>query len=374
MKNKKLWITVGVVILIVAIIIGIRIYQPEKEEDVIKIGAILPLTGPASTFGQYVKEGIDLAVEEINRESRSTILIIYEDSKNSPKEALSAYNKIVTTENPPVILAALSSVAKALAPLASKTNTIQLYVDVAAPGVADGLFTFRFYPEASGTAGTIAKFAAKYLKATKAAVIHINDEYGIASLEVFKKYFESFGSKVVFVETYDLLQKDFRNIFTKLKSLKPKPDVVYLNGYGPAFVTAVRQFKEMEVNIQLITDVALGLPENLKQAGKCAEGVYFVDGKISPVFINKFKHRYSKEPSSDAGYAYDVIMVLYKIFKENRMFTTNLIREKLKKLEKFPGMMGEITMKPNGDANLEFVINRVKDGKPERIEWEKEGL
>ncbi|MEM4358364.1 MAG: ABC transporter substrate-binding protein [Candidatus Pacearchaeota archaeon] len=364
MKNKKTLTIVAVVVVIVAIIVGINIYQSQKEPEVIKIGAILPLTGPAASFGQYVKEGIDLAIEEIITKSNMKFSILYYDSKNDPKEAVSGYNKMVLIEKPSVVIAALSSVASALAPLAISTNTIQIYVDVAKPGVADGKYCFRVYPEANGTAGVIAEFVANTLRATKAAVILINDDYGRASLDVFKRRFEASGGKVVFIESYQLLQKDFRDILTKLKSVKPMPDVIYLNGYGPSFVTAVRQIREQGIKIQLVADVALGLPENLKGAGEAAEGTYFVDTDMSPEFIEKFIHKYGKEPSSDAGYAYDIIKILYKIVQENPKLTSNYISEQFRSLKDFPGVTGLITMKPNGDAELRFVVKQIIQGKP----------
>lgn len=365
MNKRKIWLIVLAVIIIAAIFVGIYLTQkPSQKEQVIKIGAILPLTGPAASFGQYVKEGIDLAIEEINTKSNIKFLILYADSKNDPKEAVSEYNKMVLIEKPSVVIAALSSVASALAPLASSTNTVQIYVDVAKPGVADGKYSFRIYPEANGTAGVIAEFVTDSLKVTKAAVIHINDDYGMASLDVFKRKFEASGGKVVFVESYQLLQKDFRDILTKLKSVEPAPDVIYLNGYGPSFVKAVKQIKELGLNALLVADVALGLPENLKGAGEAAEGAYFVDTNMSSEFIEKFMHKYGKEPSSDAGYAYDIIRILYKIAQESPKFTSENISEKLRGLKEFPGVTGLITMKPNGDAELRFAVRQIIQGKP----------
>ncbi len=340
----------------------------KKEPETMKIGAILPLTGPASSFGQYVKEGIDLAVEEVNRESSIKFSIYYEDSKNQPKEAVSAYNKIVSLEKVPVVITALSSVASALSPLASKTKTVQIYVDVAKPNVADGNYSFRIYPEANGTSGVLSKFAAKQLLAKTAAVIHINDDYGIASLDVFKKSFASYGGQVVFSETYELLQRDFRPQMIKLKNIGPTPDVIYLNGYGPSFVSLIRQLKESKIKSKLVADVALGLPENLDQAGNAAEGAYFVDGKITPGFVEKFEQRYKKKPSSDAGYAYDIMKILYSVVKKKGKFSNTSVQEIFLNLKDFPGVMGKISMKSNGDADLEFVVNQVRNGRPIVVE------
>ena len=62
-----------------------------KEDEVIKIGVVLPLTGTAANYGIDTKKGIDLALEEINKVGvyGKRIDLIYEDDKCKAKEALS---------------------------------------------------------------------------------------------------------------------------------------------------------------------------------------------------------------------------------------------------------------------------------------------
>jgi len=376
MKSKRLWIAM---VVLLAVLIGIVVWQQQQpaqqEEKVIKIGAILPLTGPAASFGQYVKEGIDLAVDEVNKESQIKFSIIYGDSKTSPKEAVAIFNRMVEINKTSIVIAALSSVAGALKPLSIEKNTILLYVDVAKPGVADGEHSFRIYPEANGTSGVIARFIANELKAKTAAILYINDDYGLASFEVFKNIFELLGGRVVFSEIYNFIQKDFRNIFIKLKGVKTFPDVIYINGYGPSFAKAIKQFREEEYfkNCVIAADVALGLPENLKLIGEAAEGAYFVDANLSSQFVKEFKRKYNKVPSSDAGYAYDAIKIIYYIIKNNSIFTTDDIRQGLQNLTGFQGVTGTITMKENGDANLQFVVKQIRNGVPQVVSMYSNG-
>lgn len=366
---RKLWIIVGVIAIFVVILISIRLTQKSTpQKQVIKIGAILPLTGPGAVFAQYIKEGIDLAAEEINQKSRIQLRILYEDSKNQPREGVSAYNKLIMNEKPPVVIVALSSVAKALFPLAEQTNTIQVYIAVAIPGITDGKYRFRIYPEARGMAGVMARYSATRLGAKTAAVIYINDDFGRASLEAFKKEFEAYGGQVVFAESYELMQIDFRSQITKLKTIYPTPDIIYLNGYGPSYGAIVKQLKELRVKSQLTADMTLGLPDTLKQVGDAAEGAYFVDGKMSSDFINKFIQRYRKEPSSYSGYAYDIINILHIIAQHSKSFTPDSIRKGLLNIKGYHGVMGDISIQSNGDSNLEFVVKKIKNGRPELLE------
>jgi len=361
MKNKKILIPL-ILILLAVIIIGIITYPTKKEPEVIKIGAILPLTGSAASFGQYVKEGLDLALKEINKNEKK-FEIIYEDSKGKPQEAVNAYQKLINLENIKIVFAALSSVASAIGPLAEKTKVIQIYVDVVKPEVADGIYKFRFYPEASKTAGFLAEFAYKKLSSKKAAVLRINDDYGEASLSAFKERFENLGGKVIWSEPYEIGQSDFKNLVIKLKSLEEDLDVIYINGYGSSFVNAVKAVRTFIKDINIVADVALGVPENLSQLKEVAEGLYFVDGIMSEEFINIFKDNYGKLPTSDAGYAYAALKIISDIIKRSGT-SFESISNGLRSIKNYPSAMGSITMRDNGDADLEFVIMQVKGGIP----------
>lgn len=79
---------------------------PVAEEDVIKIGAILPMTGNAAIYGESMRQGAELATEQINKLNSKKVEIIFEDSKGDPKEALSAFNKLKDNTN--VVITAIS--------------------------------------------------------------------------------------------------------------------------------------------------------------------------------------------------------------------------------------------------------------------------
>jgi branched-chain amino acid transport system substrate-binding protein len=367
-NRRALIIGIITVAVVTGFVMRSRMSADDPQGQVLKVGAILPQTGAGAVFAQYIEEGIDLAVEEINANEQTQVKVLYEDSKNQPREGVSAYNKLVSTENPPVVIVALSSVAKALAPLAAQSKTTQVYIAVAIPDITDGQHTFRVYPEALGIAEVIAKYNAEKFAAKTSAVIYVNDEYGRVSLEAYKKRFGESGGSVVFAESYELQQTDFRAQISKLKEISPPPDVIYLCGYGPAYGTVVRQLKEQQVSSRLTADMTMGLSDTIRQIGEAAEGVFFVDGKVSPDFIRKFHSRYDREPSSYAGYAYDIIHLLHRTAKDKRTFTSDTVRDGLRKVENYPGAMGNITIWQNGNSTFEFVVKRIEGQKVKVVE------
>ncbi|OEU49737.1 MAG: hypothetical protein BA866_05775 [Desulfobulbaceae bacterium S5133MH15] len=361
--KKMTWLVIGIVIIAICVIVAVsKKGSVNKLRQTVRIGAILPLTGPGATFAQYIRDGIDLAVQEINTQSDPVITVFYEDCKNQPKVGIAAYNKLISTEKPPVTIVALSSVAKALAPLAEHSQSIQMYIAVAIPNVTDGRFRFRLYPDANGMAGVMAHYTAESLNAKKAAVLYINDEFGRASLDAYRNVFQKYGGTVIFSETYNLLQTDFRAQIAKLKDITPQPDVIYLNGYGPSYGAIIKQLKEQGVTVILTADMTLGLPNTLQQIGEAGEGAFFVDGKMSQNFVEKFDAKYSRVATSYAGYAYDIVNILYTIARTTDRFTVEVIRKGMHEIRNYEGAMGNITMGPDGDSNLEFVVKQIKNG------------
>src|SRR4051812_1358246 len=64
----------------------------------IQIGGLLPLTGSGANYGLYAKNGMDLAVDEINRAGGVTgkkLVVIYEDSQSNPATGVSGFRKLL---------------------------------------------------------------------------------------------------------------------------------------------------------------------------------------------------------------------------------------------------------------------------------------
>lgn len=330
------------------------------SKHTLHVGALLPQTGAGAVFAEYIQKGLDLAVEEINSREPGAIIITYADTKNDPKEGVSVFQQTVLTKKPPVVITALSSVTKAVATLAKPNNTVVIGTAVGLPGVTSpSEYVFRVYPEAHGLAGVIAKYAVSRFKT--AVVVYINDDFGVSGAEVFRKEFEKADGKVLLKEPYNLLEKDFRTQWEKIKALKP--DCVWVTGYGPAYSVIVRQMREANVPSVLLADMTLGLPVTLKNVQDGAEGVVYVDGPMKDDFIQRYKKKYGEHPTSYAGYAYDTIMMLDMVRMQVEI-EPGKIREGFSSIKNYDGVMGEISIQPNRDASLSFVLMQISSGKP----------
>lgn len=350
------------VLLAVAVLVGCGARQGNQADKALGVEAILPLTGPGAPFAAYIKKGLDLAAEEINSNGARAIEVVYDDSKSDPKEAISAFQQKMLTDHPPVTIVALSSVMKALGPLAKPNKTVMVGTAVSLPGVTDpSEYVFRIYPEANGVAGVIAQYAAKKYKT--AAVAYIDDDFGASAEKVFKASFEKSGGKVLMAEPYKPRETDFRSQWQRIKEANPQ--CVWVVGYGPAYSVLIKQMREAQVPSVLLGDMTLGLPITLKNVGRAAEGVVYVDGPMNPDFLAKYQRKYNEVPTSYAGYAYDILKIIKRA--SDRGQSPDQIRDALAATRDYPGVMGPLTILPNRDAALKFVLMQIKGGKPTRV-------
>jgi branched-chain amino acid transport system substrate-binding protein len=112
--------------------------------DTIRFGAIFQATGNNAAPGQYVRDGILLAVQEINKRgglNGSKLEIAFADSGSDPQTASDAFNRLENSLHPLMYLSYSSNVGMALAPLAEENHVVVLGLR---PGEHD--LTFPMYP------------------------------------------------------------------------------------------------------------------------------------------------------------------------------------------------------------------------------------
>lgn len=347
----------------------------KKQEKVIKIGAILPLTGSASVIGEWQRKGIQLATTEVNEKGGiegKQVKIIFEDSKLDPKEALNAFNKIHATTKAPVVFSCGSAVSNALLPVIDENKTVMLMIAVSLSGIADkSLYGFRFNVGSDDEAKVAVKFFTQKLKINTLAVIFINDEFGLGAYEVIKRNFENQGGKILYAEAYDNQTTDFRTQLSQVKSLSP--DVLYVIGYSKTSALAIKQAREMELKSVIMANMALTVPVYRKIIGEETEGIYYTTNLFDPItkdpkvkkFISSYQKKFDSEPSFFSAFAYDAAHILFQAI-ENKGYSNAKIQAGLLEIKDFPGVIGTTSILPNGD--VEYPVRVVKFEKENLVE------
>ncbi|MCK4655014.1 MAG: penicillin-binding protein activator [Candidatus Cloacimonetes bacterium] len=368
MKKSIIIVLAGLMILTFFIFIN----SCAKKEKVIKIGAILPLTGGAAKYGESAKRAIDLAVEEINSTGGikgSKIKVIYEDDQALPDKGVSAIQKLITVDKVPVVIGAMpSSVTLAMAPIAEKNKVVLFSPASSNPKITEaGDYIFRNDVSDIFEGGKMADEAWRRLKFRKIAVLYINNDYGAGIKDAFVYSFTILGGEIVVTENFEQGTTDFRTQLTKIK--QDDPEAVYIVGYKEQ-IQILKQFRELGLKSQILATIMLEDPEIIQKVGDSAEGAIYTYRAYDPnseqkeikEFVENFKVKYGIEPDNWAAQCYDALNIIALAIKDSG-YNSDSIKKALYGIKNFPGVSGLTTFDENGDVIKPIKLKTVKNGK-----------
>lgn len=297
--------------------------QPEAKPDVYKVGLINHLTGDAAAYGQSMKKGTDLALDAINGAGGIggvKVEVIYEDDRLNAADAQTAFLKLVQSDKTPVIMGSgASSISLSLCPKAQELKVVQISSISTAPSLKD-CGKYFFSAMASDTAqGPEWVKVAENLGVKEAAVMYINNDYGIGVKDTFIPAFEAAGGKVLISQPFELGAKDFRTEVLKVKATNPK--VTFIVDHVAEGSIVIKQAKELGMETQWVTDVSMVAKEVVDLAGAASEGVMGLraGSTLTPEYIafqETFKKKYNEEPTIWSDFAYDTMMLVAKAIEK----------------------------------------------------------
>jgi branched-chain amino acid transport system substrate-binding protein len=362
------------VVLISLVVLPLGCKKKEAQAKDIKIGATLPLSGDAAVWGNNTKEGIELALKEINNAGGALgkkIEVIYEDTQALPDKGVSAYRKLTQIDKVTAIIDdSVSSVTLAMAPLAQKDHVVILATGATAPKISDaGEYIFRIWNSDSYEGEVAADYAFDTLKLQSVAILYINNDYGKGLENVFRTEFIKRGGKIVASESFEQNSTDMRTSISKIKGANV--DGLYLVGYPKEIPIALKQAKELGLKASLIGTVAMNDPKLLEVAGEAAERLMFpypeeVSGKEVGHFKEAFKKTYGKEPGITADVGFDAVKMIARAISFSRGASGDDIRKGLNSLKDYEGASGVMTFDEKGDVHKPMGIQRVEG---QKFQW-----
>lgn len=311
----------------------------KADSDTIKIGGVFPLSGSVAVYGIEAKNGIELAIEEINAAggvNGKMLELVGEDDEGSPEKSVNVYKKLVTKDKVEYIIGSLTSgCAAAIAPLAQAQKVLMLAPAATLTSITEaGDYVFRacFIDPFQGTVG--GRFAAENLKAKKAAILYdIGNDYSIGLYENFKIAFEKAGGQVVAAESYSTGDKDFNAQLTKIKTANP--DVVYLPDYYGTVALIAKQLRAQGITAPMIG--ADGWDGIIDNAGdEVLNGFYsnhYAADSTDPRvvnFVKAYEAKFNSTPVSFAALAYDCVFLLKDAMEKSGKTDATTLKDTLK--------------------------------------------
>ncbi|MCX6715421.1 MAG: ABC transporter substrate-binding protein [Candidatus Taylorbacteria bacterium] len=362
LKKTSMWVA-GIIVVLV-IIAAVSASQKPTEIGPIKIGVFTPLTGDAAVYGESLKKGLTLAVEDANKDGvlGRKIELVYEDTHLDNKTAVNVMNKFISIDKFPIIIAAEGSGATTAAvPLADKTKTITIIPVASAASLKDaGDYVFRVIPSDDFRGLQLGKLA-NHLGYETAAIFYVNDDYGIGIRDLFKSSFTALGGQVVGMESFASGDTDFRSQLTKVKSVNP--DVILLAA-RKEFSVILKQLKTMSIVSKVLAPEILD-SDIIKASGSVGEGVVtlgFASTTDYIGFADKYKTAYGATPALYSDFGYDALGIIVAAIRDSGSVDSTKLKNDLYKIE-YKGATGLIKFDQNGEVMPKPLITYiVKNG------------
>jgi len=340
-------------------------------DKVIKIGGLFPMSGPGSYFGAQDKQGVELALEQLNKTGVNgyKFEVKYEDSSCSPLPATQAAKRLLDQFKPDVVIGEeCSDATLAVMPIMEQAKVPLLNAGSSAIKITDpgNPWTFRIMPNEVMQGVDIATKAYKQLNARTAVLLHENTNAGIGNANVFAETFTKLGGKILADIGFGRDVNDFTSIATRVAGLG-KIDVIptyTLEGQGLKITQALAQAGVVKggggQTIQLGT---IWLPFGFEQkAGKAAVG-YIRIVQFDPTdkrdvvrkFIEAFKAKYNQDPTHLNAHAYDQVMLIADVVHRGAKDAQS-IRDGLAATMNFSGVTGSVEFdKTNQNTKMDTI-------------------
>ncbi len=282
----------------------------------IVFGVSGPLTGPSAEYGQYWKEGFDLALEELNAAGGvggRQVELTWQDSQSDPKQSVPIAQKFVADSSVLAELGDFSSGASmAASAIYQQAGMVQFGFTNSNPEFTRGgdhmwstSLTQEFYQTYSAQ-----WIAARY---QRISLVYLETDWGRNSFDIFKASAVEAGLEIAYESPIQPDSEDYRPVLIKARDAEPQA-VVHL-GYGPDGARVVRQLRELGFTGQFLG--GQNTPQFLEAAGEAAEGTIIIEnfliGNESQEvveFNTRFTAKFGHDPSTFSAYSYDALNVL----------------------------------------------------------------
>lgn len=369
--SKTLKIVIGIIVLVLivgGIWYGVNKQKP-KEEQALKIGVILPLSGSASYYGGQAQKGLEIARSELEAKYPNLkFQVYYEDSQYVPAKGVDAYNKLRNVDNINAVIPLASHVAIAIQSLANKDKVLEMAMaSTSGKYSTPDDYAFRTIPSISVQTDKIAQFL-KGNSFKKIAIFTAANDFGEGGKVALKSSIAPMSDiKVVSEQTFAADQKDFRTELLKIKNTNS--DIVYLVGTATNYLSILMQAKEIGLDKQFISISSTEDPILVKDDKGYADGIIYTYYNISPEnneiaksFVDKYKAKYGDMPDGYAAEAYEALKLVAGGFR-NCSLSSDCAKTNLENLRDYPSVFGKLSFDKNGDVYYDFTMKTIKDGK-----------
>jgi branched-chain amino acid transport system substrate-binding protein len=360
-----------------------RAAEPPKDPPVFAIGAILAMTGQASSIGQTMSQGMLQAVDEINAKGGIDGVKLeadIEDHKGGGgQDGVAAMNRLISIRHVQALLTSFSAPTIAVAPIADQQHVLMLNggaVSAKLVGLTPYLFNTR------SLATDLSRIAIAYaheIGAKKLAQLQWQNDVGDNVVKLADPLWTSLGGNVVATEA---VAQGTTSMDTQIDKIRAaNPDVIALWMFTPEAGLALKRIRDFGLKQPII---GIEYTENdATIAGPAADGYHFAndyflpsdDNPWSKQFAADYKKRYGADPDFYAANYYENTYVIAECIRRARAkggdyWNGAKLRDALLANPRFASVYGgDMVFQPNGVALKRTALFTVEGGKRKFVKF-----
>jgi ABC-type branched-subunit amino acid transport system substrate-binding protein len=328
----------------------------------LRVAAVLALTGPAAVHGRSMRQGLELAKADLEREGWQVELTLQDDG-TVPARSVTAIQALAAQGHTLFIGPAWSFQVEAAGPVYAKNN-LCAFAPAVFSGVAGGRHEHLFYgvtPAAAKTAPLAAWL--KKNKIRRAAIFVAQSAWGDIHEQVFHQAVREAGAEVVYSDRYEYGSEPaaIPVILAKIKA--SNPDAVLHTSSAEGVALTVKKMAELRLDIPLLSTDDMNDAFSLGLISATPK-LYALTLPVSEPFRKHYLEHFGEAPGIYADSAYDGMMIFARAV-EMTDGSPQQIRRFIQQDLNYTGASGVFQYDANGDVQkTPYVI--VRAGNPER--------
>lgn len=342
------------------------------DGDVFVIGGLGPLTGAAASYGISVKQGAEVAIDEINAaggvqvgDKTYTLALNFADDEASEDKVITAYNSLMDSGINALLGCVTSGACLAVIDQTQADGILQITPSGSAAGCTeyDNAFRLCFTDPLQGV--TLADYVTDTLGLTKVAIIYNNaDEYSTGITDAFVEEAGAKGAEIVAKESFVTDDVDFKTQLTSIKSTDAEVIVVPAYYQDATYIT--QQAKDLGIELPFVGsdgwDGVLGTVTD----PSTVEGAVFLSPFLAtdPAvtdFVSAYETAYSATPDQFAADGYDTVYVIKAAMEQaGSIESADLIAAMTEII--VDGVTGTVTFNADGEPEKGAKFVKIVDG------------
>lgn len=330
-----------------------------QPQPALRVGAVLPLTGPGAFMGHDVRDGLELC-------AANRLSVVYEDHQSQAAVGLNGFKKLIDGDQINFGLVSFSNVSNAIIPVARARGIPLLLTIVSAGKVAQsgGENVLNYFTTGEQDGPILAHYWSSKLKLKRAAILALEGDFGLSYSTSFSKQFEKDGGMITADETYLPAVGDFRSQLVKIK--RSGAEALYIVGYDTYIPSILRQARELNLDMKLggiwtwtSPPIRQGNDELFEGTFSASPTYYFRESEREAKFTKDFYAQFDRQPTAYAAIGCDMAEMMVQYGGKG----PHALMQSLRALKNFDGVMGSLSASADGNIVIPLYPVEIRAGK-----------